>query len=143
MYDNWKKIYRRQIHTRFKSASGGDGTWPPLARSTAKRKKSSLILVETRTLLNAVDPDIYNAPGSVGQRTNSGLLIGYGGNVVHPTSTRTKRSTTIAEIAEFHQVGGGRLPQRKIIVAPTKERIDAVTAEIRSATADIIKEVSL
>ena len=143
MYKNWTKIYRKFIHDRFRSASQGDGTWPSLSARTIARKKSALILIETRSLINAVDPELYNAPGSFARRNGNGLLVGYGGDIVHPTAAKNGRATSIAEVAEFHQAGSGKLPQRKIIVAPDRATIDLVAAEIGAATRDLIKEVGI
>lgn len=152
MYDKWVKIYKGFLHRRFKSAAAGDGTWPPLARpKVVKRTKSGkrdkrytkqgdLILIDTKTLINAVDPTIYNAPGSFSRRYTNGVIVGYGGEVIHPTAEKSGRRITIQQIAEFHQAGGGSLPQRKIIVPPDLETILKITKEINKATAEMLKD---
>lgn len=143
MYKEWTRIYRTFIHTRFTNNSRGGGDWAPLSARRIKRKGHSRILIDTNTLLNAVSPDIYNAPGSFARRQGDGLIIGFGGTVVHPTAAKSGRSTTIEQIAGFHQSGGGKLPQRRIIVGPDRPTIDLVTKEIEAAVGDIIKEISL
>lgn len=155
MYKEWTKIYRGFVHKRFNAAARGNGTWPPLARprstprtKSGKRDKrftrsGNLILIDTKTLLNAVDPDLYNAPGSFSRREGSGLIIGYGGEVVHPTAAANGRNITIAQIAGFHQAGGGRLPQRRIIVGPDQDTIGKVTAEVNATVRDLLKEAGL
>lgn len=130
MYKRWAKIYKGFLHTRFKAASTGNGTWKPLSTRTIKRKKSSLILIETRTLIDAVNPEMDNAPGSFMQRTGFVLEVGYGGSAVHPTSAKNRRRITVEQIAGFHQKGVGKLPQRRIVVGPDKPTIALVTAEI-------------
>ena len=143
MYKQWTRIYRTFIHNRFKTNSRGGGDWAPLSARRIQKRGHSRILIETNTLLNAVSPDIYNAPGSFARRQGNGLIVGYGGSVVHPTAAKSGRSTTIQEIAGFHQTGGGRLPQRRIIVGPDKATVELVTKEIQAAVQDILKEVRL
>jgi len=140
MYKTWTRIYRTYIHERFQTYSRGGGDWPPLAKRTVDRKKSSLILIETRTLINAVDPGKYNAPGSYARQQGQGIVIGYGGSVVHPTAAKSGRSFTIAQIAEFHHDGGPRLPRRRIIVGPDRETVLAVTKEVNLTMRDLIRE---
>lgn len=143
MYKQWTRVYRRYLHNRFKRNSRGGGEWAPLSERRIRKKGHSRILIETNTLINAVDPDIYNAPGSFARRQGNGLIVGFGGTIVHPTAAKSGRSTTIEQIAGFHQVGGGKLPQRRIIVAPDRATIDEVTKVVNSAVQDIIKEASL
>jgi len=140
MYKNWTTIVRTFLHNRFIGASRGDGTWPALAKRTVDRKKSSLILIETNTLINAVDPGRYNAPGSYARRQGDGIVIGYGGSVVHPTAAKKGRSFTIQQIAEFHHDGGGKLPRRRIMVGIDRETVQKVTSEVNKAMLLLIRE---
>ena len=143
MYKNWASIYRGFIHGRFVAYSNGGGDWAPLRPRTIKRKGHALILRETRTLINAVDPEIHNAPGSYSRLEGKQFVVGYGGSVIHPTSRDGKRDFTIEEIAAFHQAGGGNLPQRRIIVGPDRATVDLVAEEINAAVRDILAEASV
>jgi hypothetical protein len=143
MYKNWAAIYRGFIHGRFVNYSGGGGDWAPLRPRTVKRKGHALILQETRTLINAVDPSMHNAPGSYSRLEGKQFVVGYGGNVIHPTTRSGGRSFTIEEIAAFHQNGGGNLPKRRIIVGPDKATVGLVTEEINSAIRDILAEAAI
>jgi len=142
MYKNWTRIVRTYLHNRFTVFSRGGGDWPPLAKRTVDRKKSSLILIETNTLINALDPGKYNAPGSYARRQGDGIVIGYGGSVIHPTAAKSGRSFTIQQIAEFHQEGGPRLPRRRIIVGPDRETVVQVTTEVNRAMLALIREAA-
>lgn len=144
MYKNWAGIYRGFVHRRYLNHSNGAGDWPRLRPRTIKRKGHSLILIHTRTLINAVDPNIYNAPGAYARLEGNQFVVGYGGSVIHPTSRSGGRNFTIEEIASFHQAGdGNNLPQRRIIVGPDKNTVNLVTAEINSAIRDILAEASV
>jgi hypothetical protein len=77
------------------------------------------ILRDTGTLFDALSPQFAGNPGALEDHIPFGVHVGYGGPGQHP-----KGRATVADIASFHQVGGGRLPRRMIIV-PTP----AATAE--------------
>lgn len=144
MYTNWARIYRGFIHNRFVDHSHGGGDWAALRPRTIKRKGHALILYETRTLVNAVDPDIYNAPGAYARHEGKQFVVGYGGNVVHPTARANSRSFTIEEIAAFHSYGmGPRLPERRIIVGPDAATVALVTEEINETIAYLLREAGL
>lgn len=116
VFKKWAIRYRSYVQLRFDKASKGDGTWQPLAPSTVagRRKQSSTILRDTGTLFAALAP-IWTAPaGSINEMIEDGVRVGFGGPSSHPSGL-----VTIAQIAAFHQAGGGNLPKREIIVQPS------------------------
>jgi hypothetical protein len=126
----WAVRYRAFIQDRYDKASKGDGTWPALSLSTiaARKRGGSTILRDTGVLFAALAP-IWQAPaGSINQLIKDGVRVGFGGQANHPGG-----SVTIAEIASFHQVGGGRLPKREIIVPPSSEVLAACARDLERA----------
>lgn len=73
------------------------------------------ILIDTGILFAATSPVFTNAPGQYEEEVPGGIIVGFGGPEAHPDG-----GPTIADIASFHQTGGGTLPQRKIIVPPAQ-----------------------
>lgn len=112
MFKQWAVRYRAFVQDRFDRASKGDGTWPALSPVTiaSRRRGGSTILRDTGTLFAALAPIWQAPPGSINELIEGGVRVGFGGSSNHPAGV------TIAEIASFHQVGGGRLPRREIIV---------------------------
>lgn len=118
----WAARYRGFILKRFDTFSKGGGNWPPLAPATVARRRkgdgsaSPTILRDKGLLFAALNPGLNAAPGSLTEHGKWFVVVGYGGASRYPDS-----SATIADIASFHNTGGGRLPQRKIIVPPSSE----------------------
>ena len=115
MFKQWGVVYRSYTQRRYSKQSRGQGSWPKLAPSTVRRRrKGSNVILRDLGLLFAVVNPTFPGPGSIAERVNGRTVrLGYGGGDRHGTST-----VTIAQIAEFHQNGGGNLPQREIIVPP-------------------------
>lgn len=135
IFESWTKIITAFIRRRFSRASRGDGTWKPLAPSTIarRRKHSTSILQDTGLLFRQLSPEL----SSVTPVTKSGQLfqstVSFGGKATYPNGT------TITDVMSFHQTGGGRLPQRKIIVDPDAKTRDQL---IRSAQRLITDEIN-
>jgi hypothetical protein len=129
-FKQWAVRYRAFAQDRFDRASKGDGTWPPLSARTiaGRRKGSSTILRDTGTLFAALAPTWSAPQGSINELIDGGVRVGFGGGSSHPSGF-----ATIAEIASYHQVGGGRLPKREIIVQPTSSLMDAFAADLERA----------
>jgi hypothetical protein len=104
-------------------------------RSSAARDKGRLvnaggvvsILRDTGTLFNALDPQFTGKPGALEHHMPFGVEVGYGGPGRYPDGA------TVADIASFHQEGGGRLPKREIVVAPPETVMVAMAADMERA----------
>ena len=125
----WGEIYRTFLYNRYERE--GDGSWPPLAEATIRKKGHAVILRDTDTLITVLEPVFNSAPGAIEIiDTNAfSIRIGYGTGALHP-----KAKTTIAEIASFHQLGTAKMPARPIMIrenyATRKQRIDYAMQEI-------------
>jgi hypothetical protein len=114
----WEARLKGFLQTRFAKQSRGGGEWPPLAPSTIERRRkgrgtgSAAILRDTGLLFTALQPGTI-APGGLTKHGQLQLEVGYGGSAKHKSG-----GVSIADIASFHQTGGGNLPQRGIIVKP-------------------------
>lgn len=128
----WGARYRAFVQRRFKRNSRGGGGWPPLAASTIRRRRGKrskvAILIDTGTLFRALDPVFNRKPGQIQEDIPFGVRVGYGGPGQHPSG-----KLTVADIAEFHQKGGGHLPQRKIIVPPDANTTAAMRRDMERA----------
>lgn len=142
-FQSWKLRFKAFIRKRFEYFSRGGGNWRRLAESTTEYKhKNKLlpwILRATDTLYDALDPQIANKPGFVSQDIEFGIRVGFGGGMRYPHTTS---NVSIAEVAGFHQRGGGHLPQRKIIVAPDKHTIDLMREDMLKALREVAKDAS-
>ena len=130
----WAIRYRSFVQRRFDKYSRGGGDWPSLSPSTiAGRRRGTgqggpSILRDTGTLFAALTPLWDSPPGGINQIIPGGVRVGFGGTGAHPTGL-----TTVAEIANFHQEGSGRLPKREIIVDPTRDVLDACARDLEKA----------
>lgn len=136
----WAVIYRGFAYRRFDKFSKGGGDWPKLAESTLEKRRPGTakkikvsgkaiktgvaILRDTGMLMNALVPTFTGNPGALEKDIPFGVVVGFGGTGKHPDGY-----ASIADIASFHQVGGGRLPKREIIVDP-----DATVRRMMAAT---------
>ncbi len=111
-----------------------------------KRGASSLvsqrpaILRDTGSLFNALEPQVIGKPGAISKMIPFGIRVGYGGPGKHKARKSKKPKATIAEIAEFHQEGGGRLPQRKIIVNPIPSVVEDMAGDMELALRRMTKQ---
>lgn len=122
VYVRWIVRYKKFLQTRYRKASSGGGSWPPLSPKTKKRvkKRSRLILIDSKTLFDALRPlktlARNPAPGAFTKIGRKSVLVGYGSSAKHPTA-----KMTIHSLALIHQQGRGRVPKRPIIVKPTTD----------------------
>jgi len=117
--DAWRRQvfgrYSAFLRRRYSIFSRGGGGWAALSPRTVARKraknrrnKNPLILRDTNTLYNSLNPGM---PGNQSDVVPGGVAFGYR-NFPHPGGPN------VAELAEWHQFGGGRLPARPILVDP-------------------------
>lgn len=127
----WKVRYLSFAQRRFDIFSKGGGDWPPLAPSTIARRKGKgigvAILRDTGTLFRALTP-LANMPGSFEEIKPEvfTITVGYGGSDPHPSS---KKGTSIANIAMFHNFGMGHNPTRLIIAQPDENTKTLMTQD--------------
>lgn len=114
------------IRRRFLAAARGDGTWPDLALSTKLRRiaKNGAVLARYNRALHASGGDMHATVASMRFEIlrDTGLLFnslstGSPGNVTEESPLQIRVGTAV-RYAIYHQDGGPRLPQRKIIVEP-------------------------
>lgn len=136
----WAARYRSFIQERFANFSRGGGDWPPLKASTIRarrkgRKKggglTAAILRDTNTLFNALSPEFTNKPGAIQEEIPFGVRVGYGGPGKY--TKKNKGTATIADIANFHQIGAGHLPVREIIVQPSERLLQQMGDDMNKA----------
>lgn len=167
MFSRWAMFYRSFAQRRFVALSRGGGEWPPLKKdrkrdikAQQRRRKinnrrvrqfmsgeidklkvldirQSAILRDTGTLFAVLDPS-GQSDGALELLDGDGVIVGYGGSEIHPTGSRL----TIAKIAEFHQLGNSRLPQRRIIVEPDNKCLGLMRTEVNRHNRDLIKEAA-
>lgn len=135
----WGVRYRTFIRLRFLIFSLGGGNWKPLSPKRIRQKKSSVILIDTGQLFSALDPIFTGKPGALNEKIPFGVRVGYGG-----PGTYTKKYggvATIADVANFHQTGAGRLPKREIIVPPDEQTIELMKQDMERAIYRTYKNV--
>ena len=93
------------------------------------------ILRDKGLLFNVTAPDFTGGPGQLQEDILFGVRVGYGGQHLHPDGT-----ATIADIAGFHQEGGPRLPQRKIVVEPDGPALRRMAEVMDAALARIARD---
>jgi len=148
----WGARYVAAMRERFVRNSMGGGDWPPLAPSTMYARRHGkggrykrgqkaykaaflsgggqfAILRDTGILFAALDPT-FQAIGAYSENIEHGIRVGYGGNDTHPTG-----GARIADIAAYHQEGGGNLPQRKILVEPDDHLVELMASDFELALA--------
>lgn len=124
MLKQWGIIYLAEQRRRFQKFSRGSGDWQPLSDEYAEQKGSTIILILTGVLFNALSP---GAPGNVFKRTKNGLIVGAVGE------GQTSKGFTIAALAEAHHEGSGNLPARPIIEAPGRDTVKRFLVVARKA----------
>ena len=118
-------VYADAMRERFKAASAGDGTWPPLAPSTAKRRARKSPDGVARILW--VTGELFES-----------LTPGSESNVFELMADRVRYGTS-NPIAKYHQQGGRNLPQRRILVEPSQELLVRCIAPIQASWRSVIK----
>lgn len=146
----WAARYRAWAQERFDKYSKGGGDWSPLADSTVKGRRKGprwntkgqfvkkgsaeaaamkvAILRDTGTLFSALAPVFGGKPGQLQEDLPFGVRVGIGGPGGYKGGT-----ATIADIAQFHQVGSGHLPVRKIIVEPDQDVVARMVDDMQRA----------
>ncbi len=109
-------VYHEAMVARFDSASGGDGTWAPLAASTVKQHAKDgdapphILLGRTGELATSLRRD---GAGHVIETTDSGITEG-----------------SASPVARYHQDGTPTIPARPICVTPEPETLEAMKGPI-------------
>lgn len=121
----WGILYRSFVRARFIKFSRGGGDWPPLKPATIRRRRKGrgkskirgsggkAILRDTGALFASLQPDVGGLLQS--QTIRLGLRVSLGGG------RRYKSGPTLAEVAEYHHTGSGRLPKREILALPDQK----------------------
>lgn len=137
----WAVRYRSFIQERFLIFSRGGGNWAPLSKATIKARRGSrkgkrknfvaAILRDTGTLFNALSPEFSGKPGAMELTIPFGVRVGYGGPAMY--TKKHRGIATIADIANFHQIGAGHLPKREIIVTPDQHTLELMAQDMERA----------
>lgn len=162
----WAVRYRSFAQIRFDLYSKGGGDWQQLALSTIKKRrhgtKSNVlklreiykskaksdpstisasggiaILRDTGLLFGALNPIFQSAPGAIEEIIPFGVRVGYGGPQRYVQGVK-QSIATIADIAEFHQLGNPpKLPKREIIVEPPDQVLEQMANDMTKALAKV------
>jgi hypothetical protein len=133
VYKRWVMRYSRFARARFMKLSQGGAddkgkSWKPLAPSTIaarrnKKKSSIRILRDTGLLLQAL---------TIGAKGNK-IVYGSEGVAFGIVGGDRPGGKSIGDIARYHDTGGGRLPQREILVGPDQQTIAGMQSDLRDA----------
>jgi|GEM_PF-3269652 len=147
-FENAQAAYLGAMRKRFSSASHGDGTWPDISPSTKlkryykaggrfKRTKGITRMDRLRQIASVPFPILYDTG-----LLYTSLYPGSPGNILAESPDSISAGSDVP-YAVYHQLGGGRLPQRSILVTPTQEILDQMTAPITAGfRAMIAKAIS-
>ena len=145
--------YMGFVRTLFVKRSQGNGEWEPLKPSTVKRRRkggkkrggnnsptvnqaatggSVAILRDTSTLFSALGAQ---SKASLKQDTVNGVMVGIKDGVQHKSG-----NATIADIARYHHLGSGDLPERKIFEDPDKQTTQAMVEIMGRAARKLMKD---
>lgn len=100
-----------------------------------RMQMTASILRDTGTLFNTLSPTLGVA-GQYEEHVPFGIQVGIGGPVGHPSGR-----ATIAEIAGYHQFGGGGLPKREILVLPSDDVTNAMVSDMERAIARTFRDL--
>lgn len=101
----WGIMAAEHYYGRFKQFSAGGGNWAPKKSFSV----SPLILRDTDSLLEALNPRNVAAPGRLHDIKPFEARVGFGGGASHP-----KARMSIAKLADIHNSGKG-VTKRPII----------------------------
>lgn len=114
------RFYREFLQARYRKFAKGGGNWRKLAESTIRRKGHDTILFDTNLMFSVFQPEIVRTTGLTNTTDKLGMIVvASGSGRVYPTS-----GVSVSKVMGYHQAGGGRLPQRKIVVG-----MDEATAQ--------------
>lgn len=158
--DMWVQVGTRYldfVRRRFVRQSQGGSDWPPLTRATilgrrsrrkssrrrrrrsndqiAKAVGSAKILRDTGTLLGALS---VGNRGNRFDREKGGIVVGFSKRQKHEGEGR--RGLSIGRLAEIHNLGQGRNPQRAILVRPDRATAAAINRLAQRAVSRAIAE---
>ncbi len=132
----WGARYRSFLQKRYLIFSRGGGSWPKLKPSTIKRKKSRLILIDTRTMINAFEPTFEGKPGQLNKAIPFGVRVGVGGEGQrHPTAN----GLTVRQLFTVHQFGLGIVPARETVDDPDSQTIKGMKTDMLGAIHTLTK----
>lgn len=115
------------MNERFVTYSRGGGDWKPLKRKRRRGKRNrAALLRDTGTLFAALSTQFSGAPGQLQENLKNGMRVGFGGPARHPGGV-----ITVAELAAVHNFGLGRMPERKIIVDPSKKVLNQMANDVK------------
>ena len=126
--DSWAATYLGFLYGRYKAEGYGD--WPPLARSTIRKKGHTTILRDTDTLMEAFNPDTASF---IAQPIHGGVRIDINTAGTHPSGH------PIATLLGFHQEGMGNNPTREVVVSPPQNVVEKLVSDLDKA----VKETKL
>ena len=146
--DQWGVRYLAFTKRRFVKFSRGSGDWPALKEATVKRRKRPkgktarsktrrtggrvAILWNTKTLLGGLD--IGNA-GNLFKHLLHAVRVGFSGTKRHPGGR-----ASVADIAAFHNLGEGDVPQRAILVKPDQPTINGMQRDMARAFGRLLRK---
>lgn len=128
---------RRLFYIKSRGGTAEGITWPELSPVTIKRRRRrtrrvrgqsggsrpAILVDRLGTIPKAMVP---REAGNLFMYIKPGVRVGFGGPVKHPDG-----KTTIADIAVFHNVGGGRLPRRQILHIPNSDLLAKMRNDLR------------
>jgi hypothetical protein len=149
MFRQWEARWLAQNRRQFVENSRGGGAWAPLAPSTIARRRPPArgrgrgrggaraarvvaILRDTNTLYGALT---LGATGNVSRLMRFGIRCGIGGPGRHP-----KAKVTVGQLANWHHVGAGNLPERPVINPPTPPTINGFASDAKRAIQQMGRE---
>lgn len=154
MLQKWEARYSAFVLQRFERFSRGGGDWAPLAESTKKRRRRGAgrrdltrtsILIDSGTMRNSIDFKA-SGPFEAWRYTYQGAylweMVGEGVELSLNGPARYPDGTSVADVIRFHDKGGPRLPQRRIIVPPDEATLAAMTADAQQAYTEMINATS-
>ncbi|MBI5724603.1 MAG: hypothetical protein HZA50_11630 [Planctomycetes bacterium] len=116
------EISAAQYATKLKAARGRSKRARLVHRVQASVGGGKGVLRDTGTLFNALTSGM---PGNLVQRIKNGVRVGIAGPDAHPGG-----KASIADIAAFHNFGGGRLLRRQIIAQPDQQTQDGMRTDL-------------
>lgn len=142
---DWKGLSASTLAKRRKGTDRSLGRVKPrrgkkLAPGQRKRlrenaTRSASILIDTATMIAAVDPGAGPDKGGLTQDIPYGIRVGIGGGPRHKGA-----ALTIGQLAAIQHNGNKTIPARPIIVQPDPEVIDRAARILRQSVSQIIKQ---
>lgn len=109
----YDRLYRAFIIKRWLKFAKGSGNWKRLKPATIRAKGHALILIDTKLAIQTVEPafqEFFSVKPD--KRTIYRADVSFGSNAVYDNGK------TVNQVMGYHQVGGGHLPQRKVLISP-------------------------